>query len=234
VTQWLTGFRDKPSFEWTWEAARKAREGAPPAWSVAEPEFEVAEQAELQRELGLLQLEFTENKFIGRMHMAALPAQQVDAERYVFSGVASTAGNVDRMKRVILPGAFGSKSKLVPLLAYHDDKRPIGTSKLMPEGGHLMHESRLANVADADDFKELIKAGAIPGTSIGWLSDTRFNGWSRFQKAAPELARQCAAMGMPQSEDIAYFPDVNIVENSVVSLPANPMALIQAANYAGR
>lgn len=214
--------------------ARRAREGAPPAWYVAEPEFDIAEQAELQRELGLLQLEFTENRFVGRMHMAAMSAQEVDAQRYVFRGVASTAGNVDRMKRVILPGAFGSKAKLVPLLAYHDDKRPIGTSKLMPQGGRLMHESKLADVAEAADFRELIKAGAIPGTSIGWLSDTRFNGWSRFQKAAPEFARQCAATGMPQGEDIAYFPDVNIVENSVVSLPANPMALIEAASYTGR
>jgi hypothetical protein len=96
-----------------------------------------------------------------------------------------------------------------------------------------MHESRLANVPEAAEIKELIKPGAIPGTSIGWLSDARFNGWSRFQKAAPEFARQCAAMGMPQSEDIAYFLTVEIVENSVVSLPANPMALIQAASVSG-
>jgi hypothetical protein len=99
---------------WTWDAARQARGGAAPAWYVAEPEFEVAEQAEFQRELGILRLEFQENKFIGRYHMAALAAQQVDAERYVFSGVASTVGNVDRMKRVILPNAFGVKAKLVP------------------------------------------------------------------------------------------------------------------------
>lgn len=46
----------------------------------------------------------------------------------------------------------------------------------------------------------------------------------------PELARQAASLGVPQAEDITYYASAEILENSVVPVPANPHALISAAS----
>lgn len=161
--------------------------------------------------------------------VAEVARAQVEGDG-IIRGVASTVGNVDRMRRVFLPGAFGSKPIRVPLLAYHDDQRPIGSSVLTPQGASLTHESTLAKTPFADEIRELIRAGGIPATSIGWLSEDRFFGWSRLQLERPELARQAANLGVPQAEDITYYASAEIVENSVVPVPANPHALISAAS----
>src|SRR5262245_16210373 len=98
---------------------------------------------------------------------------------YVFRGIASTIGDIDRMKRCFLPGAFGSGAVKVPLLAFHDDTRPVGSSVLTPSGRQLMHESLVANAERYEDIVELIQAGGIPATSIGWLTpeEDRYYGW---------------------------------------------------------
>src|SRR5207302_7601752 len=70
---------------------------------------------------------------------------------YTFRGVASTIGHVDRMNRCFLPGAFGTRSAKVPLLAYHDDTQPIGSSTLRPQGPQLVHESRLSRTKLHDE-----------------------------------------------------------------------------------
>lgn len=246
MSGWIFGLRDTVASEWTWEAARRARESTEPTWAAdmraawdasADEPFDFAEYAELQRELGFLRLQFEEEKASGCYHTAGLQGLEVAKlpdGSYEFTGVASTIGNADRMRRVMLPGAFNFPPKKVPLLAYHDERRPIGTSTLTPDGrGRLLHTSRLANVPEAADFRELIKAGAIPATSIGWISNDKWHGWRTLERAQPLLAKLAAELGAPQSEDITYFATAEIVENSLVPLPANPLALIQAASLFG-
>ncbi len=152
------------------------------------------------------------------------------ADDGVIRGVASSIGNVDRARRVFLPGAFGSSSFQVPLLAYHDDKRPLGSSTLIPSGSTLRHESRLANISEAGDIRELIRAGGIPATSIGWISHSDYYGWKELEKAEPQLASLAANHGIQPREDVVYFAKVEVVENSLVPVPANPLALISAAS----
>lgn len=135
----------------------------------------------------------------------------------VIRGIASTIGNIDRSRRAFLPGAFGRSSKQVPLLAYHDDKRPIGTSDLTPEGLHLNHVSRTARTAFAEEMRELVRAGAIPATSIGWVSEKQYIGDGKPGEEWNEAG-------------VRYFEDADIVENSLVPIPANPFALISQAS----
>lgn len=148
-------------------------------------------------------------------------------------GVASTTSNADRSRRVFLPGAFGTAVKRVPLLAYHDDTRPIGSSLLTPDGAVLRHESRLADIPAAQEFRELVKAGAIPATSIGWVSEEAYQGWTQLEKARPALAAAAEAAGAPKSASHTYYADAEIVENSLVPVPANPLALLSAASLLG-
>jgi hypothetical protein len=152
-----------------------------------------------------------------------------------YSGVASTIGTVDRMKRCFLPGAFGDQEIQVPLLAYHDDGQPVGVSVLTPPSGRpyvgaqLTHHSRITPTSGAENFHALIRDGAIPATSIGWESHEDYLGWSALERGNPALARLAASIGVVQREDVHYFARIEILENSLVPVPANPLALLAVA-----
>lgn len=157
------------------------------------------------------------------------PAEAIEGHPDAIRGVASTVGNADRAKRAFLPGAFGIKPKRVPLLAFHDATQPIGSSVLTPTGNVLLHESTLANLPEAERFRELIRVGAIPATSIGWVDQGSFQGWSALERGNPTLARAAAAAGVVKREDVVYYERAEIVENSLVPIPSNPMALLAVA-----
>lgn len=154
--------------------------------------------------------------------------------RYVFRGVASTIGNADRQKRCFLPGAFGTDKQRTSLLLNHDDTKTVGQSWLTPVGLELLHESSLnPKVPESAVAQSQIEDGDIASTSISWLSDQRYYGWSDLKRQKPALAKQAAAIGCDQGEDIVYFGSAEIVENSLVPVPANPRALISAASLIG-
>jgi hypothetical protein len=160
----------------------------------------------------------------------AFPERAQMAGDDAITGVASTIGNVDRARRCFLPGAFGDKAFQVPLLAFHDDTQPIGTAKLSPNGKQLTHSSKLANLPRAPEFAEMILSGAIPATSIGWVSQEDYWGWSDLEAANPSLAKKAKSLGIPQREDVHYFALAEVVELSLVPVPANPLALIGVAS----
>lgn len=159
--------------------------------------------------------------------VSAVQVESAAAGRYTFRGVASTIGNVDRAGRVFLLGAFGSKPIKVPLLFQHDQAQAIGSSVLTPKGNQLLHESSLnPRVAKSAEIQALIEDGDIMSTSISWLGD-HYYGWSQLRREAPDLSKQAASMGVPQRDDIMYCSRAQIVENSVVPIPANERALIE-------
>ncbi len=132
--------------------------------------------------------------------------------RYTFRGVASTIGEPDRMRRVFLPGAFDAATKKVPLFYLHDETGTIGSSAFTLRGGQLLHDSSLNLAASrANEVKALIEGGDMPATSIGWLSEHVFHGWTQLKRQAPELATRAAAHGVPQAEDLTYYADAEIV-----------------------
>lgn len=147
-------------------------------------------------------------------------------------GVASTIGDADLMQRVFLPGAFGRDKVKVPLLLNHDNT-PLGESVLTPTPTGLRHESRIVGEplqpGTGVPIRALLHSG-YPATSIGWYDEASFFGWSQFARAEPEWSRQLAAAGLAQDESLRYFLKARIAENSLVSVPANPRALLDAAS----
>lgn len=160
----------------------------------------------------------------------AFPIRADVASGGTITGVASTIGNVDRARRCFLPGAFGNKAFQVPLLAFHDDQQPLGTALLTPQGKQLLHAISLADLPRKSEFLEMIRAGAIPATSIGWVSEEHYWGWAELEAGNPQLAKKSKAAGVPQREDVHYFAKAEVVELSLVPVPANPLALIGAAS----
>lgn len=142
-------------------------------------------------------------------------------------GVASTAGTRDRVGRVLLEGAWGTAETVCPTLAYHDDTRPVGSSRLIPAGRALRHETRLANTPASHEMAELVRAGGIPGVSIGWVSSEEYSGWRELASLAPHLAGCAEAAGTEKAESITYYAAIEVVELSLVPLLANPLALLE-------
>jgi len=148
-------------------------------------------------------------------------------------GTASSYGNADRMDRVLLPGAFGRQSTLrVPFLLNHEDM-PLGQSTFRVTSTGLDHESDIVGdpvqPGTGVPIRQLLHKG-YPATSIGWVPKTQYFGWTQFARAEPERARAVAAQGVTQAEHLRYFGDVELVENSLVPIPANPRALLEAAS----
>lgn len=98
--------------------------------------------------------------------------KSIDEAGYI-AGVAAGYGNVDHGGDVIMPGALtkaiaGRSS--VPMLLFHDHKRPVGSwSKFDESGEGLRVEGRIAIKSDGGrEAHALVEAGALSGLSIGY------------------------------------------------------------------
>ena len=132
-----------------------------------------------------------------------------DSERGVFSGYASTFGNRDRDGDIIERGAFAEDlnqngSQRV-LLFMHDMRQPIGVIRLREDDIGLFAEAELnLEVAKVrDEIYPLAKQGALPAMSIGFVS-------SDFERM----------------ENGRVFKTAQLLEVSLVTVPANPRALV--------
>jgi Caudovirus prohead serine protease len=173
------------------------------------------------------------NRFGGLEHGLVAKAE-LGADGLV-RGTASTYGNADRMDRVLLPGAFGrvGTQLKVPFLLNHKDDTPLGESTFTVTRDGLAHQTDIVGEpvqpGTGVPIRDLLRKG-YPATSIGWLPKKAHYGWRNFAKAEPEAAQQAAAMGVVQDEHLRYFAEVEVVENSLVPIPANPRALLEAAS----
>jgi HK97 family phage prohead protease len=127
-----------------------------------------------------------------------------------FTAYASTFGNVDAVGDIVEKGAFRQSLKersFRPLLWQHDMRTPIGIEKSLREDGHgLLGTWELLSGGPADYAYEALKKGAVRAMSIGY----------RVKRI--ELAEE---------EDTRLLKEIDLLENSVVSLPANDHALVQ-------
>lgn len=131
-----------------------------------------------------------------------------------FSGYGAVFGNVDWYNDVILPGAFSktleewaSKNKFPPVLWNHNDSEPIGVyTKIYEDTKGLYVEGRLLidDVPRAKSTHALLKAGAIDGLSIGYIT-----------KKANK-----------QTNGIRELVELGLGEISIVTTPANEESLI--------
>lgn len=150
-----------------------------------------------------------------------------------FSGYGAVFGNVDSYGDVIEKGAFKEtlraweeRGKFPPMLLQHgggflggaDDMLPVGKWTLMEENSKgLKVEGELFALGTerGQYLYEGLKSGALDGLSIGYQTIKFRNG---------------AKAGEPRR----YLEQVNLLETSIVTFPANDKARIGAVKAAER
>jgi len=135
-----------------------------------------------------------------------LTVKTVDDDARVITGMASTP-TPDRLQDVVEP--MGAQFKLpLPLLWQHDSSQPIGHvthAKVGKSGIEIVAKIAKGVTAEIDRAWALIKAGLVPGLSIGFKA---------------EKGRRNAATGVRRLEK------VDLWEISVVTFPLLPEARV--------
>ncbi len=89
------------------------------------------------------------------------------------SGIAWKWKEPDRIGDMIEPGAFKSAKMPIPLLFGHDFNDPVGaidTATEKADGLHIAGKLLVDDVARAREVRSLVKAGAVRGLSIGFIT----------------------------------------------------------------
>src|SRR5262252_211714 len=140
-----------------------------------------------------------------------LHVKTIEEEQRIIHGTASTP-MPDRMGDVVEPLGI-TFAKSVPLLLYHDTKRPVGSVAFDPPTAKgLTFQASLPRVAEAgtlrdriDEAWQSIKAGLLAGVSIGLRS------------LEDSFDRETGGM---------HFLKTEVLELSLVAIPANADATI--------
>jgi len=141
-----------------------------------------------------------------------------------FSGYGSVFNNVDHHKDVIMPGAFSKtlerhkdRGTMPAMLWQHSMRDVVGIYDDMKEDDRgLFMEGRLlvkSNIPEADKAYSLMKHKAVSGMSIGFNIP---KGGESFNK----------------EDEVWEIKEVDLVEVSIVTYPANPEAQIQSVKHA--
>lgn len=141
-----------------------------------------------------------------------------------FSGYGSVFNNVDLHKDIILPGAFSksldrhrSKGTLPAMLWQHSMRDVVGIYDAMEEDAHGLKLSGELfindSIPEADKAYTLMRRKAVTGMSIG------FN----VPKGGEEYNKD---------SDVWEIKEVDLVEVSIVTWPANPEAQISTVKSA--
>lgn len=142
-------------------------------------------------------------------------------EEGTFSGFLAVYGNVDSYGDRILPGAFkkslranGDAGRKFPILWQHDWGEPIGVFEKMRETDDGLYVERgrllISDIPRARSARALMQAEAITGMSIG------------FDVAKARTAK----------DGVNELLELNLWEGSIVTVPANTEARIDAVKSA--
>lgn len=125
----------------------------------------------------------------------------------VIEGYASVFQIADNHNDIIAPGAFKSSiNNHVKLLWQHDVTKPIGVVTFMKEDQYGLQIAAEINIKtkEGSDAKHLVKQGAVSGLSIGFdIKEYSYN-----------------------QDGCRIIHDLNLIEISIVTFPANNMAII--------
>ena len=140
--------------------------------------------------------------------MVEVKAGQEDG---TFSGLLSTYGNLDAVGDICEKGCFDrtirERGIKRPLLWQHDQSQPIGSFIVSSADDALSIEGRFnMDVARGREAYALLKAQDIDGLSIGYIArDYDYD-----------------------SQGVRHLKDVDLLEGSLVTIPANDLARAQA------
>ncbi|PZX18756.1 hypothetical protein LX81_00449 [Palleronia aestuarii] len=160
-------------------------------------------------------------------HLITAPASSLEVKASSqgrIEGYASTFGGVpDRHSDVVLPGAFTKSLSLktapdgdMPVMLWaHMQERPIGRWTAMQEDSKGLHVEGVLNLSTdgGREAYEHVKAGDAGGLSIGFT--------------VPEGGREYVGQG------VFHLKEVEVLEISVVTVPANPLARISGVKALG-
>lgn len=134
-----------------------------------------------------------------------------------FSAYASTFGNKDHGGDIIQKGAFAAtlkERKFRPLLWQHDMSKPIGIERSIREDSKgLLGTWELADTAQGLEAYKLLKMGAVRSMSIGYIPK--------------DFSLEFADGNTDPLDATRILKEVDLLENSVVSLPMNEQAQVQ-------
>lgn len=147
------------------------------------------------------------------MQTKSLPVTVEKSERAEYDArFTMSAATPDRVKDTIDPAAYQSvvaKTKRLVALWQHNPDSPIGTwEKLKAEGDKLTGYIKFASTSLAQMAKQLIDDGVPLGASIG------------FRGAAE-----------PNKHGGLHFKELDLLECSIVSVPAHPRAYQIAKSF---
>lgn len=131
----------------------------------------------------------------------------------VISGLAWPFGTPDRVGDMVEPGAFKGAKLPLPLLFGHDFNDPIGaidTATEKSDGLHITGKLLVDDVARAREVRSLVRAGAVRGLSIGFLTK-----------------RATARKGGGRT-----ITSLELLEVSLVTIPMHPGARVTSAKDA--
>jgi hypothetical protein len=164
-----------------------------------------------------------EQKAVARLECKFDSVSDTDG-KMVFSGYGAVFGNVDSYGDVIAPGAFAKSltehqaAGTTPMMFLNHDafnSLPIGRwTEMVEDGVGLKMTGELLDTTMGRDTYVALKAGAITGLSIGFRP-IKFT------------------MGVKNDDPRRTLEEVDLVEVSVVGLPANAKARVQAVKSMG-
>lgn len=162
---------------------------------------------------------FTDQMAIARPVSVAVKASGDGA----IEGYASTyGGDADRHGEVVLPGAFAksieaykTKGQLPVMLWSHRQEQPVGkwTTMRDDERGLFVKGQVNLDTTNGREAYASVKAGDVGGLSIGFVT--------------PENGREYAGKG------VFHLKEVELLEVSIVAVPANPLARITGVKSLG-
>lgn len=136
---------------------------------------------------------------------------------YTFKGLASTFGNVDLQGEVVVRGAFKQTIKDwkkldrdLPMLWQHNRDEPIGVFKNLKETKEGLEVTGYFPTARKDSF---VEERVIPQLEIGSIRTMSISGWKKNYT-------------IDDDTDIWYLNELDLNEISLVTSPANPLAVI--------
>ena len=149
-----------------------------------------------------------------KRHAFALEIKQLD-EAGEFTGLAAVYANEDQNGDVIERGAFSrslaERGNQIPILWQHNLAEPIGLGTLSDSDRGLLIEGTLdLDVALGKRAHSALTKGYLKGLSIGY-----------------DVVKQRFEAG------VRRLTEVRVWETSVVTLPANPLALVSAVKQGG-
>ena len=128
-----------------------------------------------------------------------------------FSAYASTFGNRDHTGDIVSAGAFTQTLKARkrrPLLWQHDMHEPIGIERsLRQDSKGLLGTWDIVDTQRGTDVYKLLKRGAVDSMSIGYIPES---------------------FEFEDEGQTRVLKGIDLLENSVVSIPANEQARIQS------